>query len=332
MAPLDLAHLVKGADVAVQSTLPSRFVNSYLTPMFIQAVPYVFSLITVLAMSSSAACWRNTTCVSRTASFPGPWEKYIYAPDSRIVSPIKILNPDHSLLSTYPATPNLSTNGSLVIYDFGKEVGGVVTLTYQSRGAGQLGLAFSEARNWTGYLSDDSNGKYQTGADGALMVSITNTTNGSYTMPDALLRGGFRYMSVFTKNTAEFEINITSVSLEISFQPTWPDLRAYGGYFYSNDELLNRIWYAGAYTLQTTAIAPDSGRVYPLLSEGWRNDASLGTSGESIFTDGAKRDRATWSGDLGIALPSAFVSTGDFESAKNALELEFDLQVSYSMA
>ncbi|CZR60718.1 related to alpha-L-rhamnosidase B [Phialocephala subalpina] len=325
MAPLDPKSLAQGVDLVVQSALSNRFVENYLTPMVIQAVPYVFSLITGFSLQNSAACWRDTVCISRTASFPGPWEKYIYAPDSRIVSPIKILNPDHSWLSTYPAVTNLSTNGSLLIYDFGKEVGGVVKLNYQSRGNGSLGLAFSEARNWTGYVSDDSNGKYQTGADGALMVSIANTTNGSYTMPDSLLRGGFRYLSMFTNNTTNFELNITSVSLEISFQPTWSDLRAYGGYFYSNDELLNRIWYAGAYTLQTTAIASDSGRVYPLLSAGWMNNASLGTLGASIFTDGAKRDRATWSGDLGIALPSAFVSTGDFESARNALQLEFDL-------
>ncbi|KAF8848023.1 bacterial alpha-L-rhamnosidase domain protein [Acephala macrosclerotiorum] len=282
--------------------------------------------MTALVAQTSPSCWRDTACISRTASFPGPWEKYIYAPDSRIVSPVKILNPDHSLLSVYPNTTHFSPNGSLVIYDFGKEVGGVVTLNYQSRGKGSLGLAFSEARNWTGYVSDDSNGRYQTGADGALLVSVTNTANGSYTMPDAILRGGFRYLSMFTTNDTALEINITSVSLEISFQPTWPDLKAYGGYFYSNDELLNRIWYAGAYTLQTTAIASDTGRVYPLLSEGWMNNASLGTSGSSIFTDGAKRDRATWSGDLGIALPSAFVSTGDFESARNALQLEFDFQ------
>ncbi|KUJ15977.1 glycoside hydrolase family 78 protein [Mollisia scopiformis] len=282
--------------------------------------------MTALVVQSSASCWRDTICVSRTASFPGPWEKYIYAPDSRLVSPAKILNPDHSLISMYPETVNLSSNESLVIYDFGKEVGGIATLSYQSRGSGQLGLSFSEARNWTGYVSDDSNGKYQTGADGALFVPVTNTSRGNFTMSDSSLRGGFRYLSLFTTSNSTFEVNITAISLELSFQPTWSDLRAYGGYFSSNDDLLNRIWYAGAYTLQTNAISPNTGRAYPLLDNGWANNASLGTSGASIFTDGAKRDRATWSGDLGIALPSAFVSTGDFESAKNALQLQFDLQ------
>jgi hypothetical protein len=127
--------------------------------------------------------------------------------------------------------------------------------------------------------------------------------------------------------TDETEVQITSVSLEISFQPTWSDLQAYGGYFHCNDDLINRIWYAGAYTLQTNAVPPYTGRVYPLLHSGWDNSAHLGTNGSSIFVDGSKRDRATWAGDLLMALPSAFVSTGDYESAKNALQLQYDLQV-----
>jgi hypothetical protein len=273
----------------------------------------------------NAQCWRDTACAPRTASFSGPWEQYIHAPSSRIVSPIIILNSDKSFLSSYPGIASLKSNGSLLIFDFGQEVGGIITIGYSTKGTASLGLAFSEAKNWTGTASDGSNGFLTLGGDGAIFTPITATTGANYTMPDAKLRGGFRYLSVFAYTNTTIDISITSVTLELSFQPNWSELRAYGGYFYSNDELVNRIWYAGAYTLQTNAVPGNTGRVFPIQT-GWENNASLGTSG-SVFVDGSKRDRTVWAGDLAIALPSVFVSTGDFESARNAVLVQYDLQV-----
>jgi hypothetical protein len=277
---------------------------------------------------TSASCWRDTICVPRTASFSGPWDSYNLAPSSRFVSPASILNADKTFHSSFPGsgTTGLKTNGSLVIFDFGKEVGGIVSIAYTATGSGELGLAFSEAKNWTGVASDDSNGSFMVGGDGALFAPITSTTSGNYTMPDNKLRGGFRYLSVFVYTNTTIDVEISSVVLELSFQPNWPDLRAYGGYFYSNDELINRIWYSGAYTLQTNAVPPHTGRTYG-PSNGWDNSEFLGTNGTSIFVDGSKRDRAVWAGDLAIALPSVFVSTGDFETAKNALQVQYDGQV-----
>ncbi|KAH6713372.1 putative alpha-L-rhamnosidase B [Leptodontidium sp. MPI-SDFR-AT-0119] len=294
-------------------------------------VPYIISVVTTLlsTKASGSSCWRDTPCNARTtASFSGPWDSYNYSPASRIVSPVNIFTENFTLLSAYPKPTNLSSN--VLIYDFGKEVGGIVTVSYNAVGSGQLGLAFSEARNWTGRDSDGSNGRYIPRADGALFAPVTTTLNGTYTMPDARMRGGFRYLSIFTTTDHSINVEITNVTLELSFQPTWSNLRAYGGYFHSSDDLLNRIWYAGAYTLQTNAVPPNTGRVYPLIGQGWRNDAWLGTKGNTLLVDGSKRDRATWAGDLGIALPSVFVSTGDFESARNALQLQYDLQVRYS--
>ncbi|KAI9934236.1 hypothetical protein MW887_005310 [Aspergillus wentii] len=121
------------------------------------------------------------------------------------------------------------------------------------------------------------------------------------------------------------EVRIEGISLELAFQPTWSNLRAYQGYFYSDDELLNRIWYSGAYTLQTNAVPVDTGRQVPMVNEGWANNGTLGP-GDTIIVDGAKRDRAVWPGDMGIAVPSSFVSTGDLESVKNALQAMYDTQ------
>lgn len=58
-------------------------------------------------------------------------------------------------------------------------------------------------------------------------------------------RGGFRYLSLVNNGTGDVEL--AGLSVYFTAAPT-QDLQAYKGFFHSNDELLNRIWYAGAYT------------------------------------------------------------------------------------
>jgi hypothetical protein len=198
-------------------------------------------------------------------------------------------------------------------------------LSYSSSGSGSLGLAFTEASTWIGEWSDASNGKFA-GRDGALYANFSRAGNGTYVMPDKVMRGGFRYMTVFLITDTATTVSISDIELEISFQPTWSNLRAYQGYFHSDDELLNRIWYAGAYTLQTNSVPVNTGRWVPMLANGWANNGTLGP-GDTIIVDGAKRDRAVWPGDMGIAVPSGFVSIGDLDSVKNALQVMYNYQV-----
>ena len=272
------------------------------------------------------ACWGNATCNGPTeASFPGPWEDNIHAPYSRLVSPKSILNSDTSFLAEYPGPAHLAGNESLLIFDFGQEVGGLVNINYTATGTGTFGLAFTEAKNFTGFNSDESNGG--SGPDGALLVDVSSDGSSTYSMPLAKMRGGFRYLSFFTlTNSTDFNVTVDAVNVEITFQPSWPNLRAYGGYFHSSDPLLNRIWYACAYTLQANNIPPDSGRTWPAPAEGWLNDADLGP-GDSVLVDGAKRDRAVWAGDLGISVPASVVGLGDLESSRNSLNILYINQV-----
>jgi hypothetical protein len=57
----------------------------------------------------------------------------------------------------------------------------------------------------------------------------------------------------------------------------------------------------------------------------WYNNATI-SEGRSTMTDGAKRDREVWPGDMSVALPSVFVSTNDLESVRNALDSLVSLQ------
>lgn len=283
----------------------------------------ILSLFFGLALSQS--CWKKTPCSGPSdTAFPGQWESNIYAPASRTVTPKSIVTSNHEQ-SPFSGSATLSGNGSQLTFDFGIEVGGLVSLKYSATGAGAIGLAFTESKNWIGEWSDSSNGGFK-GPDGAIYANFSGAGEGSYTMPDRSLRGGFRYLTLFLVSNKTTTVHISNISLEIGFQPTWSNLRAYQGYFYSNDELLNRIWYAGAYTLQTNSVPINTGRQVPFVVKGWANNGTLGTSGDSVIVDGAKRDRAVWPGDMGIAAGSSFVSIGDLSSIKNALQTMYDNQ------
>lgn len=310
----------------------------------------------LIPLSIAESCWQGVPCSGPTeAAFPGEWDSNIFAPSSRTVSPSQVIDLGTAqVLSPYPGASSIKGNASALVFDFGKEVGGIATVEYTtSGGAGQLGLAFTEAKNWIGLASDSSNGQFSRGYgdqacdDGAIYDYFTTDGKHTYTMPLMRLRGGFRYMTLFllTNNTAG-SMNIDSVSLAISFSPTWSNLHAYQGYFHSNDDLLNKIWYSGAYTLQTDLVATNEGRQFPFLTSEWANNATL-ANGTIVIVDGAKRvrderpaippneklvliplqDREIWPGDMGIAVPSSFYSLGpDLDAVKNALQAMYDYQ------
>lgn len=296
-----------------------------------------YILQSCLAVSFSACCvaecWRNSTCNGPTdAAFPGIWGEGIYAPKSRYISPRTVLSlPLGHVISEFK--PNITLQGLSqgLVFDFGIEVGGIVSIESQLIGSENvtLGLAFTEAKDYIGQQSDNSNGG--PGPDGFLATTVLANGTLKYTMPDAKLRGGFRYLTLFLsseRSLSNTSLIIRDISLELAFQPTWPNLRAYQGYFHSSDQLLNKIWYSGAYTLQTNSVPGHTGRIPTSSREGWQNDEYIGP-GNTVLLDGAKRDRWVWIGDMGTAVPSAFVSTGDMESTRNALLAIYEYQVSF---
>ena len=218
----------------------------------------------------------------------------------------------------------LTGSGSAVTLDFGKDVGGQVTLRFaDASDANQsVGLAFTESSQFVGDSSDASNGGG--GADGALYASVP-AGGGSYTMPADKLRGGFRYLTLFLNSGGYADLD--GVSLSYDAAPGVSDPAAYPDYFCSNDDTLNKIWYAGAYTVQLDTISPTQGRVWPAPSSGWENNGTIGT-GTEVLVDGAKRDRSVWPGDMGVSSTTAYVSTDDLTSVRNSLTTMYQNQKS----
>ncbi|SDJ04079.1 alpha-L-rhamnosidase [Lentzea albidocapillata subsp. violacea] len=259
------------------------------------------------------------------AESPAASDPNNFAPASRTLKPVAV----HQTIGTVAEPGNLVTggaarlsgNGSYVVLDFGKEVGGLVSLRFAGvSGVGrQVGLAFSETAAYVGTNSDRSSQHQR--EDGAIYASVDAA--GAYTMPKEKLRGGFRYLTLFLASDGWVDVN--DVTLKFTPDPDRANLRDYPNYFRSNDDLLNKLWYAGAYTVQTNTIAPDTGRTADAPNPGWKNAAVIGP-GTSVLTDGAKRDRTVWPGDLGVALPTAYASLNDTKSSRNALEALYGLQ------
>ncbi|KAJ7061482.1 Six-hairpin glycosidase [Mycena amicta] len=266
----------------------------------------------------------------------GPWDAFNYAPNSKTVYPASI----HSTVGTVTnanelvdnaGSATLSGNGSWLTLDFGKEVGGLISLNFDSvASTSAIALSFTESPMFIrSFASDDSSFPDASTTYDTVFPLPPPLSTGLWTQPAFSLRGGFRYLSIVLTDPIGAPVTISNVSCAISFMPHVDDLRAYAGYFYAKDptfhdpDFLTKIWMAGAYTVQTNTVPVNTGRMVPFEPAGhWANNATLGVAGP-IIVDGAKRDRAVWPGDMGIAVPTQFVSTNDLIPTRNAMSTMF---------
>ncbi|MFJ6465988.1 alpha-L-rhamnosidase C-terminal domain-containing protein [Streptomyces sp. NPDC091387] len=276
----------------------------------------------------------------------GPWDAHNLSPASRTVRPVAVYTTTGtvegaaSLTSRHGSgTARLTGAGSSVTLDFGREVGGFVALTVAgSSDEGQVvGLTYSELSSYVSpSASDGSNGgsndepavRYPAAPGGRVDTSkdipVAEDGSARAVAPASQQRGGFRYLTVVNETGAT--LALTGVTVRVTFAPNARDLRAYPNYFHCDDDLLNRIWYAGAYTVQTNIVASDEGRVWGPPDVGWANDARVGELGSTVLVDGAKRDRTIWPGDLGISVLTDHVSLGDLVTVRNALQTLYNHQ------
>ncbi|CDO72451.1 Glycoside Hydrolase Family 78 protein [Trametes cinnabarina] len=280
-------------------------------------------------------CLTSLTLLSSVVTAVIPYQQYILAPASRTIHPVSIFRQTGSVSSansllgarkTGGSALTLETFDSSATYDFGKNIAGWVNLNVSSP-TGSIGITFSESSMWVSSAACDATA--DSGLDASLVFNIS--TPGHYEAPWDKERGAFRYLTVVNEGTSP--IAIDDLWVHFTAMPHWADnsLRNYSGWFHSNDEQLNRIWYAGAYTNQLVTIDPRRGdALIPLGSApgdtvGWVLNTTI-TNGTSALTDGAKRDRLVWSGDMSIAVPGIALTTSDLISVRNALDSLFVLQ------
>ncbi|GKT66754.1 glycoside hydrolase family 78 protein [Colletotrichum tofieldiae] len=263
-----------------------------------------------------------------------PWEAYIRSPSSRTVLPKEVhaVSGAAEVTSADDGTYVLSLQpGGQVSFDFGY-VGGLLSMTTETDDVAapedssgpHFSLAFAESPAFVRAISDDTGAVPTQDYDKALNVTLTTASPSPYTMPTERFRGGFKFVTIH----AFRPVTISSIVCHLGYSPSQDDPSDYPGHFYTpDDDLLVRAWYAGVFTAQTNIAPPNTSRWLPQVKDGWAYNATLGAEGPMLL-DGAKRDRAVWPGDLGIAGTTAYLGLGDvgLESVYYALETMFIYQ------
>jgi Bacterial alpha-L-rhamnosidase 6 hairpin glycosidase domain/Bacterial alpha-L-rhamnosidase C-terminal domain len=294
---------------------------------------------------------------------PGDWRPYVLAPKSHEVRPTAVVsamprggsitgNPDAAV--TRKGTVTLTSTGDqttspLLMLDFGKEVAGRVQVTIKSTSATppSLHACFSESLAYAALQPGENDGEtaYAPGCDTANIWngypgftyswdsdSHTLTLTGKQfpaTVTDPMLRGGFRYLTLFLASKGT--VTISGVSLKYTAAPLQKDPANYKGWFESSDNTLNKIWYAGAYTTQIDTGMSDTAKSWPYTTgEADSYDAQIPGANpkQEVIFDGGKRDRDIWQGDLGVEAPVTYLSTDDVGAVNNSLSALASQQLS----
>lgn len=175
-----------------------------------------------------------------------------------------------------------------VLYDFGKETFGYLTLK-NLLGKGQIQIYYGESPE------EAKDKAYCETLDKLLLeqeqitdlalnkTSVLEGSNNEYTLQNSK---AFRYVYI----THDAGVKIGNVSMQYEYHP-----EEYRGNFHCNDEELNRIWEVAAYTMHLTT--------------------------REFFIDGIKRDRWVWSGDAIQSYLMNYYLFFDSESVKRTIWL-----------
>ncbi|KAF9444839.1 glycoside hydrolase family 78 protein [Macrolepiota fuliginosa MF-IS2] len=270
---------------------------------------------------------------------PGPWDKFNLAPKTRTSRPTSIrtvfgdVQNANALVNSSIGAATLNGNGSYVVLDFGQEVGGRVFLTAaHSTPDSRLSLSFTESAEFISPTNSDDSCRavFTMDSDGVQSLPIP-LQQGKFMQTVGQQRGGFRFMTVVSNSDAQ--VSIMDIGVQNTFMPHWDDLRAYTGYFFTHDpsfhdpDFLTKLWYAGAYTVQTNTIDVHQARQIPCPEpRGWANNDTGGPVEGPILVDAAKRDRNIWPGDMGISSHTELVALNDILPSKNSLLVMFSTQ------
>jgi hypothetical protein len=217
------------------------------------------------------------------------------------------------------------TANSNITYDYGKNIGGIASFVVSDVNASAtgefIGISFTESSFWISSNGGDATNN--AGIDEIIWFGITGP--GNYSLDLAHNRGGFRYLSLYHNSSGTVSLS----SLTTYFNGA-PSLQNYTGYFHAgDDDKLNRVWYAAAYTDQLCTIPSNQGNSLADLSASdpngttyWFSNSTL-TNGSTALVDGAKRDKLIWPGDFGISVPAVFLSTNEVDSIKISLQQLF---------
>ncbi|KAM7215829.1 Six-hairpin glycosidase-like protein [Rhypophila decipiens] len=304
----------------------------------------------------------------------GEWQKYIRAPEDKShILPERIYKvrgnvSTSSSIGSRSVLPGddfeevtgqgrgdgilLGMGGSLTVA-FKENIGGRICLDIDSIGTGSekegvvtVTLGYSESPWYAGPVPDATGDRQD--RDLPLRLKLKGGKTGKVCVGKDFVRGSFKYFTISvpvswaalgeeqsqTRQDRHW-LRIKSLWAVLTSYPDQKYGQNYTGYFHSSNDLLNRIWYSGAWTLQLSTIDPKQGSSLIDYNRqidhnnspqgSWYSNFTI-SNGTSVTTDGAKRDRMVWPGDMFIAIPGIAVSTNDMPSVRNALDVLYNFQ------
>ena len=238
------------------------------------------------------------------------WQALVPAPSSDDVRPVSVVRTQGSVTNaaaliqgTGTAVMTVASGGApaAIVLDFGREMGGnpYITVSASTPSSNTVRISTSEALRFL----TNSSGAFVN--DNGSQITLTVTGPQRYT---GGLRGGFRYAAIELRTAGT--VSLTAAGL--TFRAFRGSADRYQGWFMSSDDQLNRMWFAGAYTTQMDMVPAGVASCFT----------------QPVIFDGAKRDRAIWSGDLMVTNPVAQLSLGTNSVAyvKGSIDAIMNLQ------
>ncbi|MDL4817286.1 alpha-L-rhamnosidase C-terminal domain-containing protein [Actinomadura opuntiae] len=255
------------------------------------------SRVALLAAGVVCAAAGSALPVSAADASPPDWRRYVQGPATGNVRPVTAAvlsgNVTHAPGLTgrgaEPTTLTVTPGGppATVLLDYGKEMVGTPYIDVVSAAAAPpLQLAFSETRK---YLFDADGRPTGDGVGTGGYERQQSITPTAHSRVSGTFEGGFRYETITLSTPGTVVLRAAGIAFE-AYRATPAQ---YQGHFLSSSDALNRMWFGGAYTVQTDMAAKG---VQDALAP-------------SVL-DGAKRDRKIWSGDLAIEGPAILASLG----------------------
>lgn len=249
----------------------------------------------ILTLSAACVLITAATPALGTATDPRPdWRSYVEAPATRDLSPTGVVSTtgdvtnaaalttaddQDTITLTYPE----GGQAPVVVLDYGKNVGGTTLFEVVSAtGLPTLRSAYSET---LGNLTET--GDYTNEWNPNVTRHDTFPVSGAGTLKGSGVQGAQRYQML--KLLTPGAVTLRKVGIHFTAELGTAD--ALRGHFLSSDDTLNRVWYAGVYTVNLNQMLPGG-------SNGPRH----------LLLDGAKRDRSVWSGDILASGPTVYAA------------------------
>ena len=214
--------------------------------------------LTVAVCAAALILWPFAQAANAAASTPWPaapaWQNYVETPAGSAICPVAVtstagtVSGAANLLCGGSGTATLTSSGSAIVLDYGKDVGGIPWFTVTAEtGSPQLKAGYSESLR---YLTADGDGGTPWG-EGDTSRSDTYTVTGAGTVTNRFTQGGERYEEISLASAGSLTLSKVGITYIA-------DRSGYPGWFASSSDTLNKIWYDGAYTAQLDSVPTGS--------------------------------------------------------------------------